>query len=59
MKTALGTFIIAHGLVHGILAASPNPADPEPKPGAFFHLSRPEVVATPVRKVVKSMKGVV
>ena len=36
MKTALGIFIIAHGLVHSILAAAPNPSDTEAKPGAFF-----------------------
>ena len=36
MKIALGIFIIAHGLVHGILAIAPNPADAEPKPGKFF-----------------------
>jgi hypothetical protein len=36
LKTALAIFIIAHGLVHSILAVAPNPADPNPKPGAFF-----------------------
>ena len=36
MKTILGIFVIAHGLVHGILAAAPNPAAAEPKPGKFF-----------------------
>ena len=36
MKTVLGIFIIAHGLVHSILAAAPNPSDTEAKPGAFF-----------------------
>ena len=36
MKIALGIFIIAHGLVHSILAIAPNPADAEPKPGKFF-----------------------
>ena len=36
MKIVLGIFIIAHGLVHGILAIAPNPADAEPKPGKFF-----------------------
>jgi hypothetical protein len=36
LKIALGVFIIAHGLVHAILAIAPNPADPNAKPGAFF-----------------------
>jgi len=36
LKIALGIFIIAHGLVHAILAIAPNPADSEAKPGAFF-----------------------
>ena len=36
MKIALSIFIIAHGLVHAILAIAPNPADPDAKPGAFF-----------------------
>ncbi|MBC8506648.1 MAG: hypothetical protein ISR58_12745 [Anaerolineales bacterium] len=36
LKTALAIFIIAHGLVHSILAVAPNPADPNAKPGAFF-----------------------
>lgn len=36
LKTALALFIIAHGLVHAILAMAPNPADADAKPGAFF-----------------------
>jgi len=36
LRIILGVFIIAHGLVHTILAIAPNPADPEAKPGAFF-----------------------
>ena len=36
LKIALGIFIIAHGLVHAILAIAPNPADADAKPGAFF-----------------------
>jgi hypothetical protein len=36
LKTAFAIFIIAHGLVHSILAVAPNPADPNAKPGAFF-----------------------
>jgi len=36
MKTALGIFVIAHGLVHSILAVAPNPSDPDTKPGTFF-----------------------
>ena len=36
MKIFLGLLIIGHGLVHGILAIAPNPADPAAKPGAFF-----------------------
>ena len=36
LKTALAIFVIAHGLVHAILAVAPNPADPNAKPGAFF-----------------------
>ena len=38
-KTALGIFIIAHGLVHTVLAVAPNPADANAKPGAFFTAS--------------------
>ena len=36
LKIALGIFLIAHGLVHSILAIAPNPSDPDAKPGAFF-----------------------
>lgn len=36
LKIALSIFIIAHRLVHAILAIAPNPADPNAKPGAFF-----------------------
>ena len=36
LKLALAIFLIAHGLVHVGLAAAPNPADPNGKPGAFF-----------------------
>ena len=32
----LAIFIIAHGLVHAILAVAPNLADPNAKPLAFF-----------------------
>lgn len=35
-KTVLALFLIAHGLVHGILAIAPDPAQAEAKPGAFF-----------------------
>lgn len=34
--TIIGAFLIAHGLVHAILAAAPIPNDPAPKPGTFF-----------------------
>ena len=36
LRIALAIFIIAHGLVHAGLAAAPNPADPNAKPGVFF-----------------------
>ena len=36
LKITLAIFIIAHGMVHAILAAAPNPADSNAKPGAFF-----------------------
>jgi len=36
LKTTFAIFVIAHGLVHSILAVAPNPADPNAKPGAFF-----------------------
>ncbi len=36
LKTAPAFFLIAHGLVHAVLAAAPNPADPNAKPGSFF-----------------------
>ena len=36
LKIALAIFFIAHGLAHAGLAAAPNPADPNAKPGAFF-----------------------
>ena len=36
MRIAVGIFIIAHGLVHSILAVAPNPADPDAKIGLFF-----------------------
>ena len=36
VKILFALFLIAHGLVHAILAATPIPNDPEPKPGAFF-----------------------
>jgi hypothetical protein len=39
LKTALAIFIIAHGLVHSILAVAPNPTDPDAKPLAFFTAS--------------------
>jgi len=36
LKIGLGIFLIAHGLVHSILAVAPNPGDADAKPGAFF-----------------------
>jgi len=36
MKILLGVLLIAHGLVHGILAVAPDPADSEARPGLFF-----------------------
>ncbi|MEA3335069.1 MAG: hypothetical protein U9R25_04115 [Chloroflexota bacterium] len=36
VKILFAIFLIAHGLVHAGLAAAPNPADPNEKPGAFF-----------------------
>jgi hypothetical protein len=36
LRIGLAIFLIAHGLVHAGLAAAPNPADQEAKPGAFF-----------------------
>ena len=39
LKILFGVFLIAHGLVHAILAAAPIPNDPESKPGAFFTAS--------------------
>ena len=36
MRIGLGLFIIAHGLVHAILAIAPNTANPDAKPGVFF-----------------------
>ncbi len=36
VKILFALFLIAHGLVHAILAATPIPNDPEPKPGTFF-----------------------
>ena len=36
LKMALVIFLIAHGLVHAGLAAAPNPADSQGKPGGFF-----------------------
>ena len=39
LKSAFALFIIAHGLVHAILAIAPNPADPDAKPLAFFTTS--------------------
>jgi len=36
MKIIIALFLIAHGLVHGGLAAAPNPDDPDAKAGAFF-----------------------
>ena len=45
----IGAFLIAHGLVHAILAAAPIPNDPAPKPGAFF--------TTPTRSWLLSKLG--
>jgi hypothetical protein len=36
LKILFALFLIAHGLVHAVLAAAPIPNDPESKPGAFF-----------------------
>ena len=36
LRTLIGIFLIAHGLVHSGLAAAPIPNDPASKPGAFF-----------------------
>jgi fatty acid desaturase len=36
MKILIALFLIAHGLVHGGLAAAPDPDDPGSNPGAFF-----------------------
>ena len=36
LRTLIGIFLIAHGLVHSGLAATPIPNDPASKPGAFF-----------------------
>ncbi len=36
LRIGLAIFFIAHGMVHGALAAAPNPADQEARPGAFF-----------------------
>jgi hypothetical protein len=35
----ISAFLIAHGVVHAILAAAPIPNDPSPKPGSFFTAS--------------------
>ena len=36
LKIGLAVFLIAHGLVHSILAIAPKPNDSEAKPGTFF-----------------------
>ena len=36
LKISLAIFLIVHGLVHSILAVTPNPGDPGAGPGAFF-----------------------
>ena len=36
LEIALAVLLIAHGLVHSILASAPNPAAAIAKPGAFF-----------------------
>jgi hypothetical protein len=36
MSIALGIFVLAHGLVHAILAAAPNPDDPVARAGFFL-----------------------
>ncbi len=36
LRTLIGIFLIAHGLVHSGLAAAPIPNDPASKPGTFF-----------------------
>ena len=36
LKIALGILLIAHGVVHAVLAIAPNPSDPDATPGAFF-----------------------
>lgn len=35
-KALFALFMIAHGLVHTLLAAAPNPSDPEAKTRTFF-----------------------
>ncbi len=32
----IGAFLIAHGVVHALLAAAPAPSDPSPVPGTFL-----------------------
>ena len=36
IRIVWGIFLIAHGLVHAILAIAPDPNDHQPKTGAFF-----------------------
>jgi hypothetical protein len=36
LSTIIGVFLIAHGVVHAILAAAPIPKDPNSRPGEFF-----------------------
>lgn len=40
LSTIIGVFLIAHGVVHAILAAAPIPKDPNSKPGEFFATTR-------------------
>lgn len=36
LKVSLAVLMIAHGLVHSVLAVAPDPSDPDARPGAFF-----------------------
>jgi uncharacterized membrane protein YraQ (UPF0718 family) len=40
LSTIIGVFLIAHGVVHAILATAPIPKDPDSKPGAFFAVTK-------------------
>ncbi len=36
LNIGLALFLVAHGLVHSILAIAPTPSDPDATPGTFF-----------------------